>query len=225
MPAGAQQAQQALSPPRPRVNFSATPSNMETGSPLPAPSSPTTNGKLKAAVVQRLTWETLQAVWPAVAALGLSGTISLVIFPFFTYIPTSGLLGDLLPKTLFFVRIFADVVGRFLPRLKPLVITEPSLVLALAVAKFACGPLVFMYLKSPEWCHSDVLAVCFIALVWTVGGYINTMANVLAPRLVPPHLKPTAAGLMAITYQTSHFMGLLIATLSALLLYGDIGVE
>lgn len=55
--------------------------------------------------------------------------------------------------------------------------------------------------------------------------YINTMANVLAPRLVPPHLKPTAAGLMAITYQTSHFMGLLIATLSALLLYGDIGVE
>lgn len=51
------------------------------------------------------------------------------------------------------------------------------------------------------------------------------MANVLAPRLVQPHLKPTAAGLMAITYQTAHFLGLVIATVAALLLYGDIGVE
>ncbi len=55
--------------------------------------------------------------------------------------------------------------------------------------------------------------------------YINTMANMLAPRLVQPHLKATAAGLMAITYQTAHFLGLVIATMAAILLYGDIGVK
>ena len=28
----------------------------------------------------------------------------------------------------------------------------------------------------------------FIALLWVLGGYINTMSNVLAPRLVPPQV-------------------------------------
>lgn len=32
------------------------------------------------------------------AALFTSGTIGLLIFPFITYVPSSGLLGDLLPK-------------------------------------------------------------------------------------------------------------------------------
>ncbi len=54
--------------------------------------------------------------------------------------------------------------------------------------------------------------------------YVNTMANLLAPRLVQPHLKATAAGLMAICYQTAHFLGLVIATVAALLMYGHIGV-
>jgi hypothetical protein len=30
--------------------------------------------------------------------------------------------------------------------------------------------------------------VVFIALLWVLGGYINTMSNVLAPRLVPPQV-------------------------------------
>ena len=30
---------------------------------------------------------------------------------------------------------------------------------------------------------------------------------------------------MAITYQTAHFLGLILATVLALALYGDIGVE
>ncbi len=41
---------------------------------------------------------TLAAVWHCVLALFLSGTYFVLIFPFFTYIPTSGLLGAQLPK-------------------------------------------------------------------------------------------------------------------------------
>jgi DNA-directed RNA polymerase len=35
-------------------------------------------------------------------------------------------------------------------------------------------------------------AVVFVAAVWVLGGYINTMANVLAPKLVPPQVRSLA---------------------------------
>lgn len=44
------------------------------------------------------------------------------------------------------------------------------------------------------------------------------MANLLAPRLVQPHLKATASGLMAIMYQFAHFLGLVIATVAVSLM-------
>ena len=40
----------------------------------------------------------LLATWPAAAALFLSVSTSILVFPFFTYVPTSGYLGDLLPQ-------------------------------------------------------------------------------------------------------------------------------
>ena len=40
---------------------------------------------------------TLQAVWPAMTALFLAGNLCVIVFPFFTYIPSSGWLGSNLP--------------------------------------------------------------------------------------------------------------------------------
>ena len=57
------------------------------------------------------------------------------IFPFFTYIPSGGLFDDSLPRVLFFSRIGADTIGRFVPRSKAFVTKSPSLLLALAIAK------------------------------------------------------------------------------------------
>ena len=161
--------------------------------------------------MRQLARTALLRIWPALCALGLSSTVALIIFPFFTYVPTSGLLGDSLPRVgaalrravlchaamhktacgvprrlactaqsiqpcmflqlpaasaclqkegrtlhlsrslvplsacalgplqvLFFARIFADVLGRFLPRLRPLAVSNPVIVLFLALAKFAC---------------------------------------------------------------------------------------
>lgn len=41
-------------------------------------------------------------------------------------------------QTLFFVRIFADIVGRFLPRLRCLALETPGTVLLVAFAKLSC---------------------------------------------------------------------------------------
>ena len=124
------------------------------------------------------TWKTVRLIWAPMAALSLSSTVALTLFPFFTYVPTSGLLGESLPKVrqraarslhmelhvtpklplpllpallqrvcgcsgactghtaalpvlpwsqvIFFVRIFADVLGRFLPRLSFLTAHSPA---------------------------------------------------------------------------------------------------
>lgn len=58
---------------------------------------------------------------------------------------------------------------------------------------------------------------------WTIPCASGPLqANLMAPKLVPARLKGRAAGMMAIAYQTAHFVGLTLATLLAVLLYGDI---
>jgi hypothetical protein len=42
--------------------------------------------------------EVLRAIWPTMAGLFFSGTCGLLIFPFLTYVPSDGMLGELLPK-------------------------------------------------------------------------------------------------------------------------------
>lgn len=44
------------------------------------------------------TWQTVRIIWAPMAALSLSSAVALTLFPFFTYVPTSGLLGESLPK-------------------------------------------------------------------------------------------------------------------------------
>lgn len=82
-------------------------------------------------------------------------------------------------------------------------------------------PIFFAYLKAPPAWRSDIGALLLVCVLWLLGGWSNTSVNLLAPRLVPPELKGTAAAYMAIAYQTAHFLGLAVAVCLALLLYGD----
>jgi Nucleoside transporter len=159
---------------------------------------------------------TISDVWPALIVVGLQGGIALTLFPFFTYLPSSGWIGvESLPKLLFFVRIFSDILGRILPRstlFKPSTIRP---VITVAFIKLATEPLFFIYLKANAKWHSDLAAVVYIALMWAAGGYVNTTAYMIAPQMVRPELKSTAAGLMAMTYQLGHFIGLATAAVLA----------
>lgn len=169
--------------------------------------------------------QAIKLIWPALIALGIQSGIALTLFPFFTYMPSSGLLGDELPKVLFFGRIFADLLGRMMPRWGPLYPASIWPVLTVAACKVCMEPLFFLYLKSPEYMHSDVAAVLYVCLMWMASGYVNTAANMHAPHMVPSHLKSIAAGMMAITYQIGHFIGLSLAVVLVWLLYGKIGVH
>lgn len=44
--------------------------------------------------------QVLRKIWPAQLALFFTGTCGLLIFPFLTYVPSDGMLGDMLPKVL-----------------------------------------------------------------------------------------------------------------------------
>lgn len=44
------------------------------------------------------TQELLRSIWPAAVALFLSISTSTLVFPFFTYVPSSGFFGEMLPQ-------------------------------------------------------------------------------------------------------------------------------
>ena len=169
--------------------------------------------------------DTMKCLAPALFAIAAQSYISLLLFPFFTYIPSAqpgGLihLGDMLPRVLFWVRILADLGGRALPRLQWLAPSKKSVV-SLAVIKIALVPPFFVYLKLGERWHSDVVAVGYIFVMWLLSGLLNTGSNVLAPSLVVSgRQKSSAASLVAVTYQFGHLLGLLSATGLAAALYG-----
>ena len=52
--------------------------------------------------------------------------------------------------------------------------------------------------------------VGFIAYLWILNGAVNSNAYILAPRLVTPRQKPTAAGMLAMIYQLAHVVGLIV---------------
>lgn len=61
--------------------------------------------------------------------------------------------------------------------------------------------LFFVYIKLPGHFHRDALSLAVVIFVWTLGGYINTCANILAPSLVHPELVSRASALLALIFQ------------------------
>ena len=61
---------------------------------------------------------------------------------------------------------------------------------------------------------AEVVPLCFpavfIAYLWILNGAVNSNSYILAPRLLSSRQKATAAGILAMTYQGAHVIGLLI---------------
>lgn len=149
----------------------------------------------------------------------ISVTVTYLIFPFFTFVKSSGWLGASLPQVLFFTRIFADLAGRFAPRCKALLVHSPALLLTMALTKVAIGVGFFFYVKALDRFHHDLLSVSIVVVLWSLGGYINTCANILAPHLVENHLVSRASALLALVFQVAHFVGLALALVLAYVLF------
>ena len=156
--------------------------------------------------------ETYSQIWPCLLAMLIQCSTSLTVLPFFTYAPSSGLLDQLLPKYLFFLRLFGDLLGRWLPRLPALTPRYQHNILLISCIKLIGTPLYFIYINAGFIPYDDVILLIFVVVMWLISGYVNSASNMLAPTLVDPHLKSTAAGMMALTYQIGHFAGLTVAS-------------
>lgn len=161
----------------------------------------------------------MHCMWHCQLSLFISGSISLMVFPLVTYVPTSGTFGDLLPKWLFFVRLFADLAGRLLPRARTLAAHRPAGVLIQAGLLIILTPLFYLYiLFAPTWFLSDSLACVYIAVMYMLNGMLNTNVYTMVPKLMRPEHKSSAAGLLAVTYQGAHVMGLIASAILCLTL-------
>lgn len=123
-------------------------------------------------------------IWPCALSLALNAMSSFVVFPFFTYVPSSGWLGPKLPKLLFMVKITIDNVGRALPNAHgKLMLRSGRLLLAISVFKASLEAFFFAYLFAwPRDRLSDGLLCAFVVVYWLLAGFISTTAYCQATR-------------------------------------------
>jgi hypothetical protein len=94
---------------------------------------------------------------------------------------------------------------------------------------------VLINVKVPCQCHDHVcllrhvclhhccnVSAVYVTVLWALGGYLNTCSYMVAPTCVVPTQKANAAGLMAITSQISHCVGLFLAVVLATVLFGGV---
>ena len=66
--------------------------------------------------VQCGVWDAAKAVAPLAASLGSSVGVTVMLFPLFTVVRSSGLLGSMLPQALFAACMLPDILGRIIAR-------------------------------------------------------------------------------------------------------------
>ncbi|KAK9813902.1 hypothetical protein WJX73_004060 [Symbiochloris irregularis] len=154
---------------------------------------------------------TWRRIWPAAVALFLSVGASMVVAPFFTYVPSSGSTGDLLPQVLFAARTLSDIAGRLLPFI-PAIRSKTGLFIA-GVLRAALTPGFFWYMNWGEehGMLNDYVIILAIAVFWAASGHVNACAYVMAAQWAPPGGGDRAGGLMALSFQVSCLVSLLLA--------------
>lgn len=66
--------------------------------------------------VQQGLWSAAKAVAPLALSLGSSMGVTVMLFPLFTVVRSSGLLGSMLPQALFAACMLPDILGRMIAR-------------------------------------------------------------------------------------------------------------
>ncbi|GIM13312.1 hypothetical protein Vretimale_16452 [Volvox reticuliferus] len=148
-------------------------------------------------------------IFPAAICISISVGTSMLIFPFFTYMTSTGLLGERLAQVLFYIRLVGDILGRVVPR--RMQATTVRKLMFWAVVKLAMVPLLFGCIFTPHLVGGDITSMVVVALFWVLSGYLNTCSYLVAPTLVPPGQKSRASGLMTVAFQSACFGALMLA--------------
>eukprot|EP00892_Ulva_mutabilis_P004024 jgi/Ulvmu1/1994/UM012_0156.1 len=156
-------------------------------------------------------WQVFCAVAPLALSLGSSVGVSVLLFPLFTVVRSSGLLGSMLPQALFVARMLPDILGRIVARRY---MPSFSFVKVLSIVKFASLLPALAYLWFPREALSDAAAVTFVIGHWLLSGLISAWTYMLLPQAVPePAAAAHAGNIMSASFQISTIVGLGAVTL------------
>lgn len=109
-----------------------------------------------------------RGVAPAAAAICVSVGSSMMAFPFFSYMPLDGALGQHLVPAAFYARLLGDIAGRLAPpRLQAATLRRLA---GAAVVKAALLPVLLIGLVRPAAVGGDLLLVALVAANWVLSG-------------------------------------------------------
>jgi hypothetical protein len=176
--------------------------------------------------------ELLRVVWPHALILFLTVFGSVLLFPFFSYAPSSAHSAERradFSAVLFYVKSVADTLSR------PVTVAtscglrqDGRALLGLAAARIVLGvPLFFAYCFSTRLGRSDVLFCLFVATFSATSGLFITYAYQLGAELARKRLPEGDAkrvsGLLNLAFQTGILAALICAVLGHLWLGPGLG--
>eukprot|EP00892_Ulva_mutabilis_P011412 jgi/Ulvmu1/8643/UM046_0048.1 len=156
-------------------------------------------------------WDAARAVAPLAISLGSSVGVTVMLFPLFTVVPSSGLLGSMLPQALFAACMLPDILGRIIARRG---LPSVFAVQVLAAFKFASLALALSYLWFPPRMLSDAAVIAFVGVHWLLNGLIGAWTYMLLPQAVPdPQVAAVGGAIMSTAFQGFSIVGLAAALL------------
>eukprot|EP00892_Ulva_mutabilis_P004020 jgi/Ulvmu1/1990/UM012_0152.1 len=151
-------------------------------------------------------WDAAKAVAPLAISLGSSVGVTVMLFPLFTVVRSSGLLGSMLPQALFAACMLPDILGRILARrgLPSLATVE-----VLSAIKFVSLAPALAYLWFPTALLSDLGVIAFVVAHWLLNGLIGAWTYMLLPQAVPdPQAAALGGAIMSTAFQAFSISGL-----------------
>eukprot|EP00802_Teleaulax_amphioxeia_P016116 Tamp_16226.p1 GENE.Tamp_16226~~Tamp_16226.p1 ORF type:complete len:447 (+),score=61.96 Tamp_16226:115-1455(+) len=149
----------------------------------------------------------LKRCLPCAACIFVTIFASVVVFPFYTYVPSSN---PAFPTILFYTKIFSDTISRPLTT-KLQCVSSPKYLLVAAIVRLGvCVPAFFMYITGlvPQ---NDAVFCGSIAVFSFFSGYLTTSAFQAAPSTVPPEYRSRVATVCAVSFQVAFAAALLLA--------------
>mmetsp|Transcript_43676 Transcript_43676/g.98754 ORF Transcript_43676/g.98754 Transcript_43676/m.98754 type:complete len:272 (-) Transcript_43676:19-834(-) len=165
-----------------------------------------------------------RAIRPCRVAIFLNIWSSIFTAAFFAYVKPAGSVDT--EMVLYFVRLFADLVGRPLARLpRPSWASTKDQLVRVATLRLVLMVLFFLYIAFDEWfgLRSDVLVVALVLVFSVLSGYLAVLSYEYAAASLETKAGQAQAGtLMNSTFQYAAFTAVLMGVaVSAMGIFSD----
>lgn len=161
--------------------------------------------------------ELWNSTWQACGALMVTVGSSMAVASWFNRVQSEDPTNLSLPQVLFYVRLFADLLGRPATLFFP--IKSIRCIGVMAGLRISVVPIFFIYCSTDIIPKNDALVIASVALFSFSSGYLATSCYQLAPALLTEDLHVSAsskqAGLLNVCFAVSVLLGLLVSFILA----------